>query len=592
MENSKCSPADVALKSFFLGPRAENSDWVLDEVTAVFKRWFEWRRGLFPEDGKAISADDLELGEFQIKRATCKKNIEKLLTRFENEIPKFSPRYIGHMFSEISLPALFGHIISLIHNPNNVSSESSRIGIQIEDEAIQYLADMLGMPQSFGHFTSGGTVANFECLARAIERLNKWLFMGLQIRRDLKNTKLTAFEAAHMGWEEFSLWTQNEDLKKIEQGEGFIWSNPLSRARRIQKIFGLEEYEGPVLLVPYHKHYSWTKGASLFGLGEESLWPIELNEQGTLSLESLRQSIEKARGRNRPIVAVVSVLGSTEMGFVDPIDEVQQLLDQYQKEEGLYIWHHVDAAFGGFFSAMKSMKTLGEDLRRALGGLSRVHSITIDPHKMGYVPYSSGAFLARQEEDYYVKSFVAPYVQFQIEKDKGPFTLEGSRSAAGAVATWLTAQSIGFTADGYGSILERTVHGKNDLEKALQRVSQIRIAPFTGLNILGFCVAADGDSFEQANQKTQALFLAVSQKTTPKFFISKTKLYKKSYALYLQRYAKSWSYQGAIDDLDVIRICIMNPFFESKELSTNLKQEFAQYIAEEIKKLLFCEESK
>ncbi|MGZ6393883.1 MAG: pyridoxal phosphate-dependent decarboxylase family protein [Pseudobdellovibrionaceae bacterium] len=575
MENLKCSPADVSLKSFFLGPKAENGEWVTEEVTAVLKRWFEWRRNLFPEDGRAISASDLQMKEFQIKRADSQKNIEELLNRFENEIPKFSPRYIGHMFSEFSLPALFGHLITLIHNPNNISVESSKVGIQIEDEAIQNLADMLGMAPSLGHFTSGGTLANFECLARAIERVNKWLFVGLEARRTGIKPEMTAFEAAHMGWDGF---------RKIFQPEPPDWSNPLIRARRIQKIFSLEDYAGPVLLVPSHKHYSWTKGVSLFGLGEESLWPIELNEQGTLSLESLRSAIEKARALNRPIVAVISVLGTTEMGFVDPINEVQDLLDQYQ-QEGLYIWHHVDAAFGGFFASMKSMEALSPGLRGSLAGLSRVHSITIDPHKLGYVPYSSGAFLARNEEDYYVKSFVAPYVQFQIEKDKGPFTLEGSRSAAGAVATWLTARSIGFTEKGYGSILERTLRGKKDLEKALLKVPQIRLAPATALNILGFCVAAEGDSITHANKKTLALYQAISQETSPKFFVSKTKLYKKSYGSYLQRYAESWGCQGELADLEVIRICIMNPFFDSRELNINLKQEFSRYISEQIRKL-------
>ena len=155
-----------------------------------------------------------------------------------------------------------------------------------------------------------------------------------------------------------------------------------------------------------------------------------------MSLSSLKDSIELARRLQRPIAAVVSVLGTTELGFVDPIQDVQDLLDQYQKEEGLHIWHHVDAAYGGFFASMKAIKSLRKDLKISFEALSRVNSITIDPHKMGYVPYSSGAFLCCCEKDYFVKPFVAPYVQFQIEKDKGPFTLEGSRSAAGAVATW------------------------------------------------------------------------------------------------------------------------------------------------------------
>lgn len=563
----ECRPSDVSLKSFFLGPKAENGHWALEQTTDIFRRYFDWRKKLFPEDGQAISTADQHLSEFQDKRNISHKYIDELLTRFENEIPKFSPRYIGHMFSETSLPALFGHIISLIHNPNNISKESSKIGIQIEDEAIGYLAEMLGMPQSLGHFTSGGTVANFECLMRAIERVDKWLFAGLQ---DRKNNKTTAsvFEAAHSGWRNYTV--AEPDLP---------WTNPLRRARLIEEYFGIEEYLGPVLLVPCHKHYSWTKGCSLFGLGEESLWPVELNEQGTLSLSSLQQVIEKARVQNRPIAAVVSVLGTTEMGFVDPIDEIQQLLDQYKKQ-GIHIWHHVDAAFGGFFAAMKAMPSLSPDVRQALGALSRIDSITIDPHKLGYIPYSCGAFLARSPEDYFVKSFVAPYVQFQIDKDKGPFTLEGSRSAAGAVATWLTAQSIGFTESGYGSILERTIKAKNELEKTLKEYTlYIQIAPATELNILGFCVARKGDSFEKVNRNTLAIFQKISELPDPQFFVSKTTLYKKNYSRYLAHFSKTWLCDGEIADLEVIRICIMNPFFDSKELKVNLTEEFSSLIA-------------
>lgn len=584
MEKEKCSPTDVSLKSFFLGPQAENADWVLEEVTNLFKRWFGWRKSLFPQDGEAISTANLNQSEFRARREISHKGIQELLTRFEKEIPKFSPRYIGHMFSEISLPALFGHIVSLIHNPNNISSESSKIGIQIEDEAIQYLAQMLGMSVSFGHFTSGGTIANFECLSRALERANKWLLMGLQARQRRSHTALTAFGIAHMGWEVFSQLAADAELTEAFQKDEMAWSNPLFRARKIDFVFG-GEYQGPILLVPNHKHYSWTKGASLFGIGEEALWPIELNEQGTLNIFHLRESIEGAKRLQRPIVAVISVLGTTELGFVDPIQEVQELLDQYQKEEGLHIWHHVDAAYGGFFTSMKAMKTLKKDLKISFQALSRVHSITIDPHKMGYVPYSSGAFLCRYEKDYFVKSFTAPYVQFEIEKDKGPFTLEGSRSAAGAVATWLTARSIGFTESGYGSILERTIRAKIDLEENLGAQESIRIAPFTDLNILGFCVAAEGDDFEGANQKTLALFKAITEEASPQFFISKTKLLKKSYESYLRTFSKTWSARGEIEDLDMIRICTMNPFFGSKELKVDLKEEFSQYLSKAIRNL-------
>lgn len=45
------------------------------------------------------------------------------------------------MFSEISMPALLGHIITLLHNPNNISSEPSTVGTEIEKDAIHFLVN-------------------------------------------------------------------------------------------------------------------------------------------------------------------------------------------------------------------------------------------------------------------------------------------------------------------------------------------------------------------------------------------------------------------------------------------------------------------
>lgn len=110
------------------------------------------------------------------------QELDTLKTLMRRETATYSPRYAGHMVS-ITLPALFGQLTALLHNPNNTSKEVSRVGTVIEAEAIGMLAEMIGYDPAAarGHFTSGGTVANFEGVWRARYRLDHWLSLALWI---------------------------------------------------------------------------------------------------------------------------------------------------------------------------------------------------------------------------------------------------------------------------------------------------------------------------------------------------------------------------------------------------------------------------
>ena len=59
-----CDPKDISLKGFFLGPQAENSEWVRDLLIGLLNDWFAWRKKIFPEDGCAISKVDQQTQEF------------------------------------------------------------------------------------------------------------------------------------------------------------------------------------------------------------------------------------------------------------------------------------------------------------------------------------------------------------------------------------------------------------------------------------------------------------------------------------------------------------------------------------------------
>lgn len=576
-----CSPEDASLKSFFLGPQSENSDWVRQEVLRILDHWFRWRQDLFPEDGKAISMDDQTSPLFRERQDAFKDRIDELTTRLEKEIPQFSPRYMGHMYSEISLPALLGHFAVLLHNPNIISSEAARVAAQIENEAIQELAKMVGYNPSSatGHFTSGGTVANIEGLWRARYRMDHWLSLGTKLNLSGKSN-LSLVDAAHMGWSAYDNFLNTSALSEVSLREfSSVAGQPWKLMRVLQNAFQTD-YEGPVVLVPNSKHYSWQKATSLLGLGEEALWTVELDADGVMDVADLERKIKTAWDRMRPVLMVVSIAGTTELGEFDPIDQTQELLDRLQQETGRSIWHHVDAAYGGFFCTLLRGPHENSELTRSaatrLTAIARANSITLDPHKLGYVPYSCGALLVPDDLHYRVSSFDAKYIQAPDKSDRWNRTLEGSRSASGAAATWMTAKTIGLKQGGYGRILGRTILARNELESHLRSfASRVHLIPTGNSNLLCFAVG-EKKRLSELNSETTEFIEKIN--ASGRYFVSKTTLQAAPYKALIDNACSEWDIENDCDHLTLVRLVIMNPFTKNKETRTDYLRDFAHFI--------------
>lgn len=580
-----CSPDEAALKSFFLGPQSENADWVRHEMLTVLDHWFQWRQDLFSEDGKAISRADQKSAEFQSRRLKTHEALRDLCRRFEGEIPQFSPRYVGHMYSEISLPALFGHFAALLHNPNNISTEAARVGAVIENEAIAELAKMIGFDphEATGHFTSGGTVANIEALWRARYRMDHFLSLGCYL--NLKgHRQLTYSEAALMGWEAYEKYLTDYEIKESDLKKySVVAQGPWKVAPLYEQAFG-HFYEGPVILVPNSKHYSWLKGISLLGFGDTAFWPVALDAQGVLDIESLHHEIQRALVEDRPIMMVVSVAGTTELGQCDPVDAVQDYLTNLKSDQNLHIWHHVDAAYGGYFcSLLKNKKSdvLGSRIEKAFAAIATVDSVTLDPHKLGYVPYACGALLVPDHIRYRVSAFDAKYIQSPNKNiDRWMKTLEGSRSASGATATWMTAQTIGMNAEGYGRILSRTIQARHKLKEDIEKqCSSLRILQTQELNLLSLIQLGNAQKLSEANRQTEKLIEKVNE--TGEFMVSKTYLKNPEYQKLIEEHCRHWNIETDEAGLVLLRMTIMNPFFLNKESKT----QFAVRLVELLKTL-------
>ena len=105
--------------------------------------------------------------------ATLTQELMGLLAELKRDVPFFSGRYKGHMVGEQTIASQIGYFATMLYNPNNIALEISPVTTRLEVEVAAQLACMIGYDpsRSWGHLTSGGTIANFEAL---------WLARGVR----------------------------------------------------------------------------------------------------------------------------------------------------------------------------------------------------------------------------------------------------------------------------------------------------------------------------------------------------------------------------------------------------------------------------
>lgn len=96
-------------------------------------------------------------------------------------------------------------------------------------------------------------------------------------------------------------------------------------------------------------------------------------------------------------------------------------------------------------------------VRDQLEVFSRSDSITFDPHKTGYVPYSCGGIIYRNYRLRNNLSFSAPYIFSGFEPNNAIYGIEGSKPGASVSAVYLSLLVMPLQRSGHGELLERTM---------------------------------------------------------------------------------------------------------------------------------------
>jgi hypothetical protein len=166
---------EEGLRAWFLGPRGENAELLERLIVESLRDHIFWRRNYHPEDGATIRETDKRREGYEQSVAVLTQELMGLLAQLKQDVPFFSGRYKGHMVAEQTIAAQVGYFATMLYNPNNIAAEISPVTTRLELEVAGDLAQMIGYDRarSWGHLTSGGTVANFEALwlARSVRYL-------------------------------------------------------------------------------------------------------------------------------------------------------------------------------------------------------------------------------------------------------------------------------------------------------------------------------------------------------------------------------------------------------------------------------------
>lgn len=212
------------------------------------------------------------------------------------------PRYFGLFNPTPNFPSQVADRIAAAFNAQLATATTSPAAVAIETHVVRAMAERAGLPGgSSGHFTSGGSEANYTALILALARACP----------DFGQNGVRAFKGQ------------------------------------------------PVFYVSQDCHLAWVKIAVQAGLGRSAVNLVATDENGCLDPDALCAAIYVDRKAGRVPVMIAATAGTTNAGMIDPLPACYEIA----REPSL--WFHVDAAWGGTLIASPPRRAVLAGLEKA-----------------------------------------------------------------------------------------------------------------------------------------------------------------------------------------------------------------------------------
>jgi glutamate/tyrosine decarboxylase-like PLP-dependent enzyme len=307
----------------------------LDVSPRQFKRWID-------EAGKLIASHYREHSEAKVFAGKSPAEVQELL---DEPLPKESqnmaslldevgekvlstitnsagPRYFGYITGGGNQVAVLAEMIKASINQNNLKWHSSPASTELERLVMRWVAEFIGYPtSSAGVLLSGGSVANFNCLAVARK---------MKAPADISD-------------------------------EGIYGSRPMT-------VYVSEE-----------GHSSFDKAMDMLGLGKKYLRKIPVKKDFSIDIDQLEAQIRTDKNAGLHPICVIAVAGTTNTGAVDNLEAVADMCRRYD------LWYHVDAAYGGPAAKVEGTRDLFTGIEKADSVVVNPHKWLYVPFEAGGV---------------------------------------------------------------------------------------------------------------------------------------------------------------------------------------------------------------
>jgi aromatic-L-amino-acid decarboxylase len=217
-----------------------------------------------------------------------------------------SPSFFAYFPSNSSGPSILGELLSAGLGIQGMIWATSPAATELETHVLDWLVDMLGLPEGFKSSSEGGGV----------------------IQDTASSAALCALLAAR---------------ERVTSG----------RSNREGCRGGLAAYAST------HAHSSIEKAAKIAGIGSENLRLVAVDEKYAMSPAALEERIRADRASGLAPFFVTSTVGTTSSNAIDPLPAIGKIC----RENGL--WLHVDAAMSGTAALCPELRHIQDGVEHA-----------------------------------------------------------------------------------------------------------------------------------------------------------------------------------------------------------------------------------
>jgi glutamate/tyrosine decarboxylase-like PLP-dependent enzyme len=323
----------------------------------------------------------------------------------------------------------------------------------VEQQLIDWLAELLGMRGASGVLVTGGTMAS--TLALDVARFARAREIGIDVRQD-----------------------------GVQSWPGDAPASPFV-------FYGSEETHG------------WARKATEFmGLGDRAFRRTPVGADFRMDLSALTEMIAADRAAGLTPFCVVGTAGTVNTGASDDLVAIAGIC----RRENL--WFHVDGAFG-------ALAYLSEKLRPQVAGLDMADSLGFDLHKWGDLPFECACVLVR-DPDVHRATFAAP-ASYLAAATRGviagglPFADRGIDLTRGfkALKAWMSLKADGV--DKLVRMIEQNVAQTQYLARRVEADPDLELLAPAPLNIACFRYAPGALSEEMLNAVNAEVLLRLQE---------------------------------------------------------------------------------